>query len=55
MKHPKPIGYISLNPWFISAAQDMKQTLTLMSIANMFSHNSNPFICGMSISTKTRS
>jgi hypothetical protein len=27
--------------------EDMKQTLTLISIANIFSHNSNPFIYGM--------
>jgi hypothetical protein len=55
IKHPKLIGYIFLCAWSISGAQDMKQTLTLISIANIFSHNSNPFICGILISTKTRS
>jgi hypothetical protein len=42
-------GYISLSPSRFISTEDMKQILTLRSITNIFSHSSNPFICGVQI------
>jgi len=44
IKHPSClVGYASLSASRFISPEDMKQTLTLISIANIFSNNSNPF------------
>jgi drug/metabolite transporter superfamily protein YnfA len=50
IKHPSClVGYISLSASRFISPVDMKQILTLISITKIFSHNSNPFICGILI------
>jgi PKD repeat protein len=48
-------GYISLSASRFISPDDIKQTLTLISRANIFLHSSNPFIFGILMSTKKRS
>src|SRR5215469_820275 len=52
IKHPSClVGYISLSASQFTSPEDIKETLTIISIVNIFSHSSKPFRRGITSTT----